>query len=110
MCSPLNFSTKQTISLESNKYLKPKEKDVVLRDPSESSIHRRVRSMPNSKKMASVLKPNQAIPMYFVWEAVATMGPGPGFPTTILYILMVVKATDRPTLCAVASISIVSPI
>jgi hypothetical protein len=42
-----------------------------------------------------------------VCEAVATMGPG--FPSTSFHILIVLNATDLPTLFARASISIVSP-
>ena len=46
--------------------------------------------------------------MYLVCEAVATIAPGT--PSRTLYIRIVVKATDRPTLFAIASIWIVSPI
>jgi len=45
--------------------------------------------------------------IYLVCEAVATIGPG--LPSTNLYIRIVVKAIDRPTLFATASISMVSP-
>ncbi|KAA8571646.1 hypothetical protein EYC84_001639 [Monilinia fructicola] len=45
--------------------------------------------------------------MYFVCDAVATMGPGS--PSTSLLIRIVVKAIDLPTFDAVASMFKISP-